>query len=130
MLKSVKIATYWQKFFSLWWSDNKKIMFLFNLMNELRFIHGEEQKNFLKAMEWTDIEENMEESMDFFLIKFKDILLYSKQRWKNMLMKLGFFLFCLKKIPSIPFHLHLIIPSIDFIIGQKKAHTHGKITRK
>lgn len=46
-------------------------MFLFNLMNELRFIHGEEQNNFLKAKEWTDVKENMEESMKFFVSSSK-----------------------------------------------------------
>lgn len=40
-------------------------------MNELRFIHGEEQNNFLKAKEWTDVEEHMEESMKFFVSSSK-----------------------------------------------------------
>lgn len=40
-------------------------MFLFNLMNELRFTHSEGHSNFLKAVEWTGVEEYVEESMWF-----------------------------------------------------------------
>lgn len=49
----------------LWYGDNNGIVFLFNLMNELRFTHGQDHNNFLKDVEWTGTEEYVEESMWF-----------------------------------------------------------------
>jgi len=46
-------------------------MFLFNLMNELRFTHCEGHINFLKAVEWTGIEEYVEEFMWFPVLSAK-----------------------------------------------------------
>lgn len=64
-------------------------MFLFNLMNELRFIRCESHSNFLKTVEWTGVEEYVEESL-WFPVSSAKVSCYIQNKDENYNYEVGF----------------------------------------
>lgn len=87
-------------------------MFLFNLMNELRFIQSDGHNNFLKAVEWHGIYRKI---CVVFCVECKDILVIFKIKMKKYNYEVGVLSsFSLKRYLSSISNYHLIIPSIFF----------------